>query len=110
MPAIRIPCDRIVDWATFHAVFAEVLHFPEYYGRNMDAWIDCLTYADDSEALMISPITPEGDVLTLKLEDVKEFAERCPEQYAALIECSAFVNYRRIEIGERPILALAFHY
>ena len=50
-----------------------------------------------------------GDVLTLQVEDAADFAARCPAQYAAIIECSAFVNWRRIEVGERPTLALSFN-
>lgn len=53
-------------------------------------------------------IAGDGDVLTLQLDDVADFAARCPEQYEAVIECDAFVNWRRTEVGERPILALSF--
>jgi hypothetical protein len=40
---------------------------------------------------------------------VDEFAARCPEQYAALIECAGFVNWRRSSEGEGAVLALAYH-
>jgi hypothetical protein len=30
------------------------------------------------------------------------------EQYDAIVECSAFVNWRRIERGLPPVLALSF--
>jgi len=75
----------------------------------MNAWIDCLSYVDNPEAGMTTIIVGAGDVLTLQLNVIDEFADRCPEQYAALIECAAFVNWRRIEVGERPIITLAFH-
>jgi hypothetical protein len=39
---------------------------------------------------------------------IQDFRARCPEQYAAVVECAAFVNSRRIERGDHPILALAF--
>jgi hypothetical protein len=90
-------------------VFAEVLGFPGFYGRNMNAWIDCLTSADSAEDGMTTITAQPGDVLTLQLEAVSDFAARCPEQYAAMIECSAFVNWRRLEKGQRPILALSFY-
>jgi len=48
-------------------------------------------------------------VVTLLLEHAGDFAHRCPEQYAAIVECSAFVNLRRVEHGQPPVLALAFH-
>ena len=49
MPVVSIPTDRISDWESFHEVFSEVLGFPSFYGRNMDAWIDCLTSADGAD-------------------------------------------------------------
>lgn len=42
-----------------------------------------------------------GDVLTLELKDCNDFRDRCPEIYEALIDSAAFVNWRRIEMGER---------
>jgi hypothetical protein len=104
---IRIDASKIRDWESFHAVFASELGFPPYYGRNMDAWVDCLTYADDAGAGMVRMPVPRGEVLTLLVEDAGRFRHRCPEQYAALIECSAAVNQRRIEQGEPAVLILA---
>jgi hypothetical protein len=111
VPVIAIPIERITDWDSFHDVFAEALGFPDFYGRSLDAWIDCLTYADDPDAGMIDPalIADNGDVLTLQLGRLGDFAERCSAQYDALLDCSSFVNWRRIESGARPILALSFH-
>jgi hypothetical protein len=109
MPVIRIPVGQITNWDTFHDVFSDVFGFPPYYGRNPAAWIDCMTYVDEPDAGMTQVTVGAGDVLTLHLDGVDEFAGRCPEQYDALIEWVAFVNWRRIEVGERAIIALAFH-
>jgi hypothetical protein len=49
-----------------------------------------------------------GSVVTIQLDNIEEFRIRCPEQYAALIEGAAFVNWRRIEVGDSPVLALSF--
>lgn len=108
MPVVNVPTQQIHDWQTFYYVFADVLGFPDFYGRNMDAWIDCITHADDERAKMIDIIVGACDVLTLQLDDARGFAERCPEQYRAIIECAAFVNWRRIDIGHRPIVAVSF--
>lgn len=89
---IDIPTNQIKDWDSFHDLFQKELGFPDYYGRNMNAWIDCM---DDLV-----------DVVILKIKNASEFKKRCPEQHDALIECSAFVNYRRVEAGETPILTL----
>ena len=109
MPIIDVPTQRIRDWDTFHDVFAETLGFPDFYGRNMDAWIDCVASADEPDSGLMAISVGPGDVLTLQLVAVKAFARRCPEQYAAVIECAAFVNWTRIESGNRPIVALSFY-
>jgi hypothetical protein len=49
-----------------------------------------------------------GEVVTLLLDDVEDFEARCPEQYAAIVEAWAFINWRRWETGEPPVLAVAF--
>ncbi len=108
MASTRITIDtrRITDWDSFHSTFAKVFGFPDFYGRNMDAWIDCMSALDaPEEGLTQLHVTP-GDVVALHLHDVSRFAARCPEIYDALIECSAFVNDRRGEHG--PVLALCF--
>jgi RNAse (barnase) inhibitor barstar len=106
MTILRIDTSHITDWNSFHDVFAEAFSFPDFYGRNMNAWIDCLTDFDGS---MTSISLPPGGVLTFQLDDVDGFAARCPEQYAAVVECAAFVNWRRVQCGEPSVLALSFH-
>ena len=106
---VSIPTKRILDWETFHDIFAEKLGFPNFYGRNMNAWIGCMTYLDDPSASMTAIHVPRGSVLTLQLEDVDEFLARCPEHYAAIVESCAFVNWRRLERREPAVLALSFH-
>jgi len=96
---------QITDWDSFHDTFAHALGFPDFYGRNMNAWIDCLTYEDDG--MTAYPVQP-GDVLTLQFLACREFRARCPEIYEALIDAVAFVNWRRIELGDPPILALSY--
>jgi RNAse (barnase) inhibitor barstar len=108
MPIVRITTSRITDWDSFHRVFAEVMGFPAFYGRNMDAWIDCMTSLDSPEDGLTKIHCTPPDVVVLQLENAKTFREKHRELYDALVECSAFVNHRRIEIGEPAVLALAF--
>jgi hypothetical protein len=105
---VKIDASSIDSWETFHSVFAEALGFPDFYGRNMDAWIDCLTHADDADAGMLRVTTAPGHVLTLLIQHGGSFSHRCPQQYAALIECFGAVNNRRVDNGEPPVLMLAF--
>jgi len=106
---VRLPTTRIEDWDSFHDVFAELFGFPEFYGRNMNAWIDCMSDLDCPDTGMTTVHVAPGGVLALHLEDARAFASRCPEQYTALVECSAFVNWRRTEEGAPPLIALSFY-
>ena len=99
---------QIRDWESFHDVFAKAFGFPGFYGRNMNAWIDCLTSLDEPDDGMTSVHAPKGGVLTLHLDHVEDFATRCPEIHEAILDCAAFVNYRRIEAGDDPVLALSY--
>jgi len=85
VPVVEVPMSQIHDWGTFHDTFAQTLGFPDVYGRNMDAWIDCLTYADEDDGMRAITVGPE-EVLTLQLEDCREFRTRCPEIYQVLID------------------------
>ncbi len=107
--SVHIDAGRISDWNSFHDVFSEAFGYPGFYGRNMDAWNDCMTYLDEPEAGMTSVQVAPGDMVALCISGAQDFKKRCPEVYDALIECSAFVNYRRIERGEPALLALSFY-
>ena len=105
---VEIDTRKISDWDSFHDVFKESMGFPDFYGRNMSAWIDCMTSLDEPDDALTSMHVPRGSIFVLKLMDAKEMSLRCPDIYDAFVESSAFVNYRRMEVGEDPILALAF--
>ena len=105
---VKLDTRRIHDWDSFHDVFADVFSFPDFYGRNMNAWIDCFTSLDEPEDGMTAIHAPKGGVLTIHLEHCHEFAVRCPDLYEAIIECAAFVNWRRIETDQPAVLALSF--
>jgi RNAse (barnase) inhibitor barstar len=106
---IRINADEIVDAESFHSVFARVFGFPEFYGRNMDAWIDCMSYLDDPTAEMSTVHVMPGETLALILENAERLKSRCPLIFADLSECAAFVNWRCVQAGGRPLLALAYN-
>ena len=108
-PVVRLDTRKIKDWNDFHDVFAELFGFPKFYGRNMNAWIDCMTSLDHPADGMTTLHAPADGVVVLQLDFVSDFAERCPSLYAAIIECTAFVNWRRNETGEDAVLALSFH-
>ena len=98
---VSLDCNRISDWRSFHEEFANAFGFPAFYGKNMNAWIDCMTDVDDPVAGMSTIHCDRGSVLVLELLNVKTFRQRYPELYEAVIDGVAFVNWRRLEIGDQ---------
>ncbi len=98
----------MTTWEGFHEAFANTLGFPDYYGKNMNAWIDCMTCLDDDTPQSEVVVEP-GEVLVIQVSEAGALKESAPEIWSALNECAAFVNYRRIEKGEPPVLALSYY-
>lgn len=107
MKTVTLNGAAIKDEQSFHAEFQGALGFPEFYGRNMDAWVDCMGYVDDPSAGMSSVCIRPGEVLVLCIENADEFKQRCPDLWHSFLECTAFVNWRRIERGEPAILSVS---
>ena len=105
---VTIDAGRITDRESFHDAFTEAFDFPDWYGRNMDAWIDVFTCMDEAQP-MTGVSVDEGEMVTIRLEGARDMKARVPELYDELIECAAFVNWRRVERGAPPILCLAFY-
>ena len=104
MKNIVIRGSEVVDWTSFHDVFSKALAFPDFYGKNMNAWIDCLTDLSLPCSGMTNLELSDDESLLIQFTDSCAFKKRCPEIFDALIECSQFVNQR----SQRPLLAIAF--
>ena len=103
---IIIDASKITSVETLHDTFQEAFGFPDYYGRNMDAWIDCMSNLDDE---MNKVQVKEGEIVELQLDNIEVLKENHPDLYADIIECAAFVNWRRMERGGLAILALSYY-
>ena len=106
---VTIDLAAVTDWSSFHAVFKEKMGFPDFYGANMSAWVDCMTSLDAPEEGMSTVHAPRGGVLVLTLESVADFKKRCPEIFDVLVSSAAFVNWRRLETDDAPVLILSFY-
>ena len=104
---VRIDAGRIVSDASYHDAFDEALGFPGWYGRNGNAWIDLMSCLD-SDRETTELFVEEGETITLLMENAKAFRTDHRDLYDELIECSAFVNWRRLESGRTAYLCLAF--
>ncbi len=107
MAATRLETESITDWQSFHEVCRKAFGFPDFYGMNMDAWIDCMSYLNE-DAGMTRFHLAEGEMLHIELSATESFNHRLPEIFDALVECSAFVNQRYVEDGKVSVLSLVF--
>ena len=106
MAHIRLESGRIVDWPTFHVECQRALGFPGFYGANMDAWIDCMSYLREPEEEMSSVALARDESLELEIPGAEDFRNRLPVIVEALWDCTSFVNRRYVDRGERPAILL----
>lgn len=106
---ITIDCDQITDWESFHAVFAKAFGFPDFYGENMNAWVDCMSSLDTPEDGMTGVYCNRGETITLYLKHIAPLKRRCPEAHQALLDSTAFVNYRQTSRNEPALIALSYY-
>jgi len=97
MKNATIDLATVTGWESFHELFAQSFAFPSYYGRNMNAWIDCM-----------EDFAIEGGSLRLDLKGMTALKTRCPETYEALNECAAFINHRAVESGDESFIAICY--
>jgi len=110
MKTVLIDTSKIIGWESFHDVFADTLGFPDYYGRNMNAWIDCMSSIGVYEEAWTAARGFEvGEKLLLDIPNAKAWKDRCPDIFEAFMEDVAFSNYRNLEVGEAANLLLFLH-
>ncbi|MBI1891669.1 MAG: barstar family protein [Burkholderiales bacterium] len=95
----------ITDWASFHAVSKQVFGFPDFYGNNMDAWVDCLSYLRDDEGMSKFRLMPD-EVLEIDVTHAEQIKQRAPEILEELAFCVDAINDRYDDYGEKPALKL----
>jgi RNAse (barnase) inhibitor barstar len=95
----------IGDWDTFHTACQEVFGFPEFYGRNMNAWVDCLSYLRDEENMSKFHLAAD-EILQIDVENTDALRAQAPEILEDLIFCVSTINERYEDYGEKPALHL----
>ena len=106
MPTASLDGRRIADWKSFHDECRKAFGFPDFYGRNMDAWIDCLSGLRDGDGMTNVPLQ-DDEILCIEVLHADFLRQKSPEILEALEECTAEVNERCIESGQKPPLHLA---
>src|SRR5262245_50843361 len=107
---IRIDARRLTDTAGLHAALEEAFGFAPGYGKNLDALVDCLTHLDDPQAGLSRVQVSPGQVALLVVEHTQGLGQQAAAQVKALTDVVAFVNWRRLEKRQPPILAVAYEH
>lgn len=105
MATIRLNGANITDWATFHGVCKIAFGFPDFYGANMDAWIDCMSYLRDEEGMTNFRLGPD-EMLRIEVENSELMRKQAPAILTELTFCVDIINERYEDYGEKPALQL----
>ena len=70
---VEIDGKRLVGSERFHDTFTKLFGFPDFYGRTMDAWIDCMSSLDEPESGLTKLTVARGKIVTLKIKNYKYF-------------------------------------
>jgi len=66
MPTVHLDGRLIGSWPAFHDSCKAAFGFPDFYGRNMDAWIDCLSSLRDDDG-MSSFVLGADEILEIEI-------------------------------------------
>ena len=66
MAIVRLDGANISNWMSFHDECQLAFGFPDFYGRNMNAWVDCLSYLRDEEGMSKFRLMPE-EILQIEI-------------------------------------------
>jgi RNAse (barnase) inhibitor barstar len=106
---IRLDASKFLSWKTFHSYFQRKFGFPDFYGKNINAWIDCMGDLDKPEYGMVKNISiRKGQCVVFKINNIDDLKSQAHDIYMVIIECSASINSERMRNGELPLIFLSF--
>jgi hypothetical protein len=105
MATVQLKGANLTDWPAFHAECQSAFGFPAFYGRNLDAWVDCLSYLRDEEGMTKFRLKPD-EVLQIIIADSALMREQAPDMLDEITFCVQGINERYEDYGEKPALEL----
>jgi hypothetical protein len=105
MITVRLDGKEITSWAAFHDECMKAFGFPDFYGRNMDAWIDCLSDLRDEQGMTRFRLQP-NELLRIEVTDADSMQRCVPGILACLQDCIDEINRRYTEYGDAPAVEL----
>jgi len=105
MASVQLDGGQIIDWNTFHTACIAAFGFPDFYGRTIDAWVDCLSYLRDDENMTKFRLKPD-EVLQITIANAAALKKAAPDLLEEVAFCIEGINERYDDYGEKPALAL----
>jgi RNAse (barnase) inhibitor barstar len=105
MAKVTLDGERIKGWESFHSECELAFGFPEFYGRNMNAWVDCLSYLRDEDGMSKFRLEPD-EILQIEVSKSGLLQQTMPEILEDLTFCVEAINERYEDYGELPALKL----
>lgn len=105
MASTQIDGAKICDWNSFHDECQQAFGFPEFYGRNLDAWVDCLSYLRDADGMTRFQLG-ENEKLSIIILNAETMRSQAADIFDEVTYCIGGINERYEDYGEKPALEL----
>lgn len=100
---VELDGSAIANWDDFHAASRRAFGFPDFYGNNLSAWIDCMSGLRDDDG-MTRFLLAETDSLVIRLLHARTLEQHAAQVMQGLQAAVAEVNERCSDAGEPPLL------
>ena len=105
MVTVQLDGRHMCDWSSFHTESQAKFGFPDFYGRNMDAWVDCLSGLRDADGMSSIVLAPD-ETLHIEVLHSDVFCTKAPHILAVMEDCVEAINERYAEDGKNQALQL----
>ena len=80
MKSVILNCEKLLQRKQAHLYLAQMLDFPDYYGKNLDALFDCLTELGECTIILEGGdmLRQSGGYGTRVLKVLEEAAQKNP--------------------------------
>jgi RNAse (barnase) inhibitor barstar len=102
---VRLNGAELRDWPSFHRECQVKFGFPDFYGRNMDAWVDCLSSLREGDGMSAFTLA-EDETLQIEIENSSVLQNQATGILDTLLDCIDAVNERYTENGEKVAVEL----
>ena len=87
--SVEIDGSRIKDFDSFHDEFQAKIGFFEGYGRNLNAWVDCMTdmFTEGEYESLTKFNLVEGDTFVLIVANSEQWSQQAPEVFEEFVSC-----------------------